>query len=69
MAASQGTRQAIFRDGTGPAGEGFAQAGAPSLEAANQHLEPRYLPWWNELLTLKPCGQVDAHRSLVKSID
>jgi len=46
--------------------KGMRVAGVCSLEAANTYLEEKFLPWWNETLTVGPATAEDAHRALGK---
>jgi hypothetical protein len=45
---------------------GLRVAGAQTLEQANAYLEAKFLPWWNEKLTVLPASADDAHRPLAK---
>jgi len=44
--------------------KGLRVAGAQTLEQANAYLEAKFLPWWNEKLTVVPASADDAHRPL-----
>jgi len=44
--------------------KGLRVAGASTLEQANAHLEEKFIPWWNEKLTVVPASSDDAHRPL-----
>jgi transposase len=44
--------------------KGLRVAGANTLEQANAYLENRFIPWWNEKLTVVPTRADDAHRPL-----
>jgi DNA-binding IscR family transcriptional regulator len=44
--------------------KGLRVAGARTLEQANAYLETKFLPWWNQTLTVVPASADDAHRSL-----
>ena len=46
--------------------KGLRVAGAKTLEQANAYLEAKFLPWWNETLTVVPASADDAHRPLAK---
>lgn len=44
--------------------KGLRVAGAGTLEQANAYLETKFLPWWNQTLTVVPASADDAHRGL-----
>ena len=44
--------------------KGLRVAGASTLEQANAYLEEKFIPWWNEKLTVVPANSDDAHRPL-----
>jgi len=44
--------------------KGLRVAGASTLEQANAYLEEKFLPWWNEKLTVVPANPDNAHRPL-----
>ena len=44
--------------------KGLRVAGARTLEQANAYLETKFLPWWNQTLTVVPASADDAHRGL-----
>lgn len=44
--------------------KGLRLARARTLEQANRYLEQKFLPWWNQNLTVIPVQSVDAHRAL-----
>jgi hypothetical protein len=44
--------------------KGLRVAGASTLEQANAYLEEKFIPWWNEKLTVVPASSDDAHRPL-----
>jgi hypothetical protein len=44
--------------------KGLRVAGANTLEQANAYLEKKFIPWWNEKLTVVPARADDAHRCL-----
>jgi DNA-binding Lrp family transcriptional regulator len=44
--------------------KGLRVAGAGTLEQANTYLETKFLPWWNQTLTVVPASADDAHRGL-----
>jgi len=46
--------------------KGLRVAGAKTLEQANAYLEAKFIPWWNEKLTVVPGSADDAHRPLAK---
>lgn len=46
--------------------KGLRVARACTIEAANAYLEEKFLPWWNETLTVQPASAEDAHRPLGK---
>jgi hypothetical protein len=43
--------------------------GVRTIEEANAYLDKKYLPWWNQTLTVKPSDAADAHRPLDKEYD
>jgi transposase len=44
--------------------KGLRVAGAKTLEEANTYLEHKFLPWWNQTLTVAPARTDDAHRPI-----
>jgi hypothetical protein len=44
--------------------KGLRVAGARTLEQANAYLETKFLPWWNQTLTVVPDSAADAHRAM-----
>lgn len=40
-----------------------------TLEEAQEYLQSKFLPWWNEALTVVPASSADAHRPLGPSHD
>jgi hypothetical protein len=44
--------------------KGLRVAGASTLEQANAYLEEKFIPWWNQTLTVVPANSDDAHRPL-----
>lgn len=44
--------------------KGLRVAGANTLQQANAYLETKFLPWWNQTLTVVPASADDAHRPL-----
>jgi hypothetical protein len=44
--------------------KGLRVAGASTLEQANAYLEEKFIPWWNEKLTVVAANPDDAHRPL-----
>jgi DNA-binding Lrp family transcriptional regulator len=44
--------------------KGLRVAGASTLEQANVYLEEKFIPWWNEKLTVVAANSDDAHRPL-----
>ena len=44
-------------------------AGVATLEQANLYLETKYLPWWEQTLTVSPRDPADAHRALKQEHD
>jgi transposase len=44
--------------------KGLRVAGASTLEQANAYLEEKFIPWWNEKLTVVPANPDNAHRPL-----
>jgi hypothetical protein len=44
--------------------KGLRVAGASTLEQANAYLEAKFIPWWNETLSVLPARADDAHRRL-----
>jgi hypothetical protein len=44
--------------------KGLRVAGAHTLQQANAYLETKFLPWWNQTLTVVPASADDAHRPL-----
>ena len=44
--------------------KGLRVAGASTLEQANAYLEEKFIPWWNQKLTVVPANPDDAHRPL-----
>ncbi len=41
--------------------KGLRVAGASTREQANAYLEQKFIPWWNEKLTVLPAHPDDAH--------
>ena len=46
--------------------KGMRVAGVHTIEEANAYLEEKYLPWWNQTLTVEAADVADAHRLLGK---
>jgi transposase len=44
--------------------KGLRVAGAGTLEQANAYLEEKFIPWWNQTLTVVAANPDDAHRPL-----
>jgi transposase-like protein len=44
--------------------KGLRVAGASTLQQANAYLEVKFIPWWNEKLSVVPARADDAHRPL-----
>ncbi len=44
--------------------KGLRVAGASTLEQANAYLEAKFIPWWNQKLSVVPARADDAHRPL-----
>ena len=46
--------------------KGMRVADVRTIEEANAYLDKKYLPWWNQTLTIEPANADDAHRPLGK---
>jgi transposase len=49
--------------------KGLRLARAITLEQANQYLQKKFLPWWNQTLKVQPASLADAHRALGRDHD
>ena len=49
--------------------KGLRQAGAGTLEEANEYLEREFLKDWNERFTVKPGSDVNAHRPMSETLN
>jgi hypothetical protein len=63
---AKGRIERSFRTAQDRLVKGLRVAGARTLEQANAYLEAKFIPWWNEKLTVVPASADDAHRPLAR---